>query len=536
LVYKQILGLLPASIYYEIYRNKRNSLHSVQIQRLIRGTLYVLFLCLITFLSFQCLAQPGTDPRAHWNGNVIANDTCKLIDNYLTQISNNKYFSGGLLIIKDGKKIFSKGYGWADRDRQIPFTPSTLASMGSITKAFTAAAIMKLYEQGKLSLNDSLIKYFPDIAPDKANITIHQLLTHSSGFQEFLQGDQGDYEKLDKQAFLQRAFREPLAFNPGTKAVYTNVGMSILAILVEQVSGMEYETFLKAYLFEPNQIKNIGYHYPVSEQDTIAHGYQNGHDWGTHQNHFQLAGGGPYWNLKGNGGLEASLNDMYFWANAFTNHTILGEPDIREMFKAQIREDGTAGNSYFGYGCNISQSRRNTKMIDNGGSNGIYFARMVRLPEEGLVLYMVTNESSINTNMVLPNITQLYFTGVISQDATINLQLGSPKANKIYKIIIEDKPTDLAKALDQNKIIVEDDMILLEVGQKLIEERKAEEALVLYQYYTNVFPKIVVAWNDMGDVYQMLNKKKDAIRCYKNALLLRPENQRAKANLEKLNK
>ena len=127
---------------------------------------------------------------------LIDNDTCILIDNYLTKLAVEKNFSGGLLIIKDGKKIFSKGYGWADMDKKIPFTQSSLASIGSITKAFTAAAIMKLAEQNKLSVDDSIKKFFPAISADKANITIHQLLTHSSGFHEFLQQDGGDYEKI----------------------------------------------------------------------------------------------------------------------------------------------------------------------------------------------------------------------------------------------------------------------------------------------------------------------------------------------------
>ena len=117
---------------------------------------------------------------AQQKGVVIANDTCKAIDKYLTQLATDKSFSGGLLIIKDGKKIFSKGYGWANQEHKIPFTPSTLASIGSITKAFTAAAIMKLYEQKKLSISDPLKKFFPNVPPDKAAITIHQLLTHSA--------------------------------------------------------------------------------------------------------------------------------------------------------------------------------------------------------------------------------------------------------------------------------------------------------------------------------------------------------------------
>lgn len=471
------------------------------------------------------------------NGVIVANDTCKKIDDYLVTLEKEKNFSGGLLIIKNGIKIFCKGYGWADKNNKIPFTPNTLASMGSITKAFTASAIMKLTEQNKLSVDDRLKKFFPDIPADKADITIHQLLTHSSGFHEFLKNDGGDYEKLETAAFLERVFSEPLSFKPGEKAVYTNVGMSILGVIIEKVSGMSYEAFLKQNLFEPINIHGISYYTSNSKNNNIAHGYQDGKDWGTIPQHIAAVGNEPYWNLKANGGLEASLNDMFLWANAFTNHAILSDTTIQKMFTAQIVEEGYGGKSSFGYGCNITKSRRDTKVIDNGGSNGIYFARLVRLPQEGLVFYMVTNESSINTNKVLPNVTQLYFKGVIEQDAMkIKPKFETADAEKIYNILEQTKPTDLSKELEKLNIKVSDDMVLLEVGQRLIDEKKPDEALSLYQFYTKSFPNIIVAWNDMGDVYQMKDNKEEAIKCYKQALKLRPDNPRAKENLDKLMK
>lgn len=466
---------------------------------------------------------------------MIKNDTTQLIDSYLTTLTKEKNFSGGLLIIKNGKKIFSKGYGWADKEKEIPFTPGTLASMGSITKAFTATAIMKLWEQNKLSLDATLKDFFPTVPADKAGITIHQMLTHSSGFHEFLKNDGGDYEKIDEAEFLTRAFSEPLAFTPGEKAVYTNVGMSILAIIVEHVSGLEYETFLKEQLFKSIGIQEIGYHYPAKPGDSIAIGYKNGNRWGTHQQRFDQAGGGPYWNLKGNGGLEVSLNDMCQWANAFTNHTILKESTIEKMFTAHIVEEGNDGMFSFGYGCNISQSRRNTKAIMNGGSNGIYYARLIRLPEEGMVFYMVTTESSVNTNMVIPNITQLYFQGKIVQDAMVMPRFETELSQKIYDILEKPTTTDLETELAKEQVVVEDDMILLEVGQALMQEQKNDKAIVLYKYYTKQFPRIVVSWNDLGDVYLAQGNKAEAIKCYKQALKLRPENPRAKESLEKIN-
>lgn len=491
-------------------------------------TLSAFLICVITC----CNAQQNDNSKVQF---VSDSGNCQLIDKYLSQLTADKNFSGGLLIVKDREMIFNKGYGWANREKKIPFISSTLASMGSITKLFTAAAIMKLTEQNKLSVDDPLRKFFPTVPGDKAGITIHQLLTHSSGFHEFLKEDGGDYEKIETAGFLKRAFDEPLAFTPGEKAVYTNVGMSILGIIIEHVSGMDYEDFLIQNLFKPVGISGIGYHATDFKNENIAHGYQNGKDWGTIPQHISAAGNRPYWNLKANGGLEASLNDMFLWANAFTNNTILKKETIEIMFTPHIVEEGTNGNYLFGYGCNISKSRRNTKLIDNGGSNGIFFARMIRLSEEGVVFYMVTNESSINTNIVLPNVTQLYFKGLIEQDAmAAGPRFETPQAEKIYNILVQTQINDLSKELEKQGIQVDDDMILLDVGQRLIEEKKSDEALSLYQYYTKVFPNIVVAWNDMGDIYQMKGNKTEAVKCYEQALKLRPANARAKASLEKL--
>jgi len=470
-----------------------------------------------------------------YRNEVYDNDTCKQIDSYLHQLEKEKNFSGGLLILKDGEKIFCKGYGWADKENKIPFTSGTLASMGSITKAFTAAAVMKLCEKNKILVTDAIRKFFPAIPGDKASITIHQLLTHSAGFHEFLDQDGGDFEKINTEEFLKRAFSEPLAFKPGEKAIYTNVGMSILGIIIEQVSGMDYEAYLKKYLFEPAGINHIGYHYPPNGRDTIAVGYKNGKRWGTLPQHFEEAGGGPYWNLKANGGLEISLNEMFLWASAINNHSVLNESSVRKMFTPHMVEEGYNGRSSFGYGCNISQSRRNTTMIDNGGSNGIYYARLIRLPEEGLVFYMVTNESSINTNMVLPNVTQLYFQGEIVQDAISSEQeFDNELSGKIYDLLEQPGVKNLQSEIDKANLNIDDDMVLLEAGQRLINENKLDKALLLYTYYTKTFPEIVVAWNDLGDIYQAQNKKEEAIHCYRQALKLRPGNPRALKNLEKL--
>lgn len=466
---------------------------------------------------------------------VSKNDTCNMIDSYLEKMEKENSFSGGLLIIQNNQTIFKKGYGFSNQEKKTGFSSSTLASMGSITKSFTAVAILKLYQQNKLKLSDKLSKFFKDVPSDKANITIHQLLTHSSGFTEFLEEDKGDYEKIETEEFLKRAFKQPLTFDPGSKAVYTNVGMSILGIIIEKTSGQDYETFLQKEIFDRVGIKSIGYHYPVTSEKDIAHGYQNGKDWGTHQTHFENTGGGPYWNLKANGGLEASLNDMELWIKAITGFKILPDSLTKLMFFPHIIEDGTQGFYSFGYGCNISSSRRNTQLIDNGGSNGIYFARLIRLPEENVCFYMVTNESSMNANMILPNVTQLYFYGKIIDDMMQNKAgFEFPAAKDIYELISMEGAMDLESKMKKAGITVQNDMALLEVGQKLTAENKIDEAIEVYIYYTKTFPSIIVAQNDLGDLYLQKGKKDKAVECYKNALKINPDNQRAKSSLKDL--
>jgi tetratricopeptide (TPR) repeat protein len=137
--------------------------------------------------------------------------------------------------------------------------------------------------------------------------------------------------------------------------------------------------------------------------------------------------------------------------------------------------------------------------------------------------------------MVLPNVTQLYFQGAISQDAMANQsKFEDELSKKIYDILENSTVTDLGAQLAKEDIVVDDDMILLEVGETFMKEKKAEKALILYKYYTKMFPNIVVAWNDMGDVWQMLNNKEEAIKCYRQALKIRPENPRAKESLDEL--
>jgi CubicO group peptidase (beta-lactamase class C family) len=197
----------------------------------------------ILFLLYSCVQEQENEIPKH-------------IDDYLTNSVSNGY-SGAVLIAKGGEIILSKGYGWADKNKKIPNKPSTVFNIGSVTKQFTAAAILKLMESNKLNTSDNLIKYFPQAPSDKQNITIHQLLTHTSGISPQTGGFR--YNEATKVQFIKECLESELMYAPGTKHTYANANYILLAAIVEGVSQQEYETFLRENLWNPLDMNHTGY-------------------------------------------------------------------------------------------------------------------------------------------------------------------------------------------------------------------------------------------------------------------------------------
>ena len=166
--------------------------------------------------------------------------TINKIETYLKEIEKAE-FTGTVLVGLNGKKVISRGYGFRNINQKLRNTPNTIFDIGSITKQFTGAAIIKLEMQGKLSTDDKISRYFSDVPKDKSEITIHQLLRHSSGLPSVVGGD---YDKITESEFVAKVMNTPLKFESGSKSSYSNVGYSLLAIIIEKVSGESYEQFL----------------------------------------------------------------------------------------------------------------------------------------------------------------------------------------------------------------------------------------------------------------------------------------------------
>ncbi|HTQ78447.1 MAG TPA: serine hydrolase domain-containing protein, partial [Thermoanaerobaculia bacterium] len=215
------------------------------------------------------------------------------LDAYFSKLEAFGY-SGSALVAQGGQVVLDKGYGLANREKALPYTNETIFDIASISKQFTAAAIVKLEQEGKLKVEDPISKFFGPVPEDKAPITLHMLLTHTSGMPDVLGTD--EYEPVSRQEMIRRALAADLVRPPGKKFWYSNAGYSMLAAVVEIASKEPFEKYLTEHLFKPAGMDHTGFH--VADRERVAHGYTPTGDWGAPYDH-PWAPDGPYWNLRG---------------------------------------------------------------------------------------------------------------------------------------------------------------------------------------------------------------------------------------------
>jgi CubicO group peptidase (beta-lactamase class C family) len=296
--------------------------------------------------------------------------------------------SGTLVAARGGELLHCRGFGLADRKARVAAGCDTVYDTMSMTKQFTAAAILKLEMMGELRVTDRITAHIGPVPKDKRKITLHHLLTHTSGLIDALGGD---YQPLSREQMLAGALESKLRSRPGDEHHYSNLGYSVLAGIIEKVSGMGYERFLAKHLFAAAGMTQTGYVLPYWIPDRVAveydpHGRPHGkpfdHPW---------ADDGPYWNLRGNGGLLSTARDMFRWDLALERNKVLNQKAKQKLFKPHVREQ-PGGNSHYGYGWVIPQPGRFGRVVWHNGGNGWSYGELTRLLGPGVMVFWVTNQ------------------------------------------------------------------------------------------------------------------------------------------------
>ncbi len=296
--------------------------------------------------------------------------------------------SGTVVAAHNGRVVHCAGFGLADRDANVAARCETVYDTMSMTKQFTAAAILKLEMMGKLRVSDPLSKFVGPVPDDKRAITLHHLLTHTAGLPEQLGGD---YDALSREDMIDGALASELRSAPGTEYSYSNLGYSILAAIVEKVSGRGYEEFLAAQMFAPAGMTQTGYVLPEWKPDQVAVEYdEKGEPKGRPFDH-PWADDGPYWNLRGNGGMLSTAHDMFRWHVALRGDEILSKNAKDKMFEPHVLEE-EGGDSYYGYGWVISPSD-DGRILWHDGGNGWSLGILARFPDRGAMVFWVSNHA-----------------------------------------------------------------------------------------------------------------------------------------------
>jgi len=298
-------------------------------------------------------------------------------------------FSGSVLVAKNGEKIIHKGYGWAVRERKLPVTTKTVFDIGSISKSFTATAVMKLEQQRKLKVTDPITKFFDTVPEDKIAITIHHLLTHSAGLGEY-HDTKGDFEEMTREQAAQYIFNQKLKFEPGTDNAYSNSGFTLLAVIVEKVSGQPFKTFLKKEIFEPAGMANAGfYRNPAWKKENDVHGY-NARKLGKENS--PLIWPEITWALLGNGGLVSSAEDLFKFHLAMQGNKVLSQKTKKKSYTGHVK---IGEDAMMGYGWGIRNTEHG-KRVSHGGANDFGFQAMfIRYLDEDVIIVITTNAGRV---------------------------------------------------------------------------------------------------------------------------------------------
>ncbi len=468
---------------------------------------------------------------AHQKAMQISPRTTAKINKYLDGIGKQG-FSGVVMVESNGHVVVSRAFGMRNAEKNIPNDVNSVMDIGSLTKQFTAAAILKLEMQGKLSTDDKIAKYFDNVAGDKAEITIHHLLRHLSG----LTGDVGgDYENITREDFLVKLMASPLESRPGEQFGYSNIGYSLLAMIIEKLSGRSYENFLYESLFHPAGMESTGYSRPKFDPNSMAVGYRwDGQVWGKPTDK-QWDGDAPFWHLKGNGGILTTASDMAKWAIALRGDTVLSPAAKQKMHATKLRPDENE-NPFYGYGWDIFRTGRNTLVATHNGTNNIFYAEMHRFLDEKLTIFHMVNKGIPSFVDVNRQITRIIF-----EPAYVPTVPPAENAenqfftDEIIKIVLEKGVGPAVNAFNRRKpglgLIRR---FINRKGYDLLREKKFEQAIEMFRLNTIVFPRSSNVFDSLGEGYMEAGDKKLALKNFEKSLQLDPENGNAAQMIKNL--
>jgi CubicO group peptidase (beta-lactamase class C family) len=317
---------------------------------------------------------------------------------YMDRATKAGLFSGAVLVARGGKLLFRKGYGLASLEYGIPNTPISRFDIGSVSKTFTAALILRLQERGSLDVHNPISRYLPDCPDAWRDVTVHHLLSHTSGILNYTDlPDQ--FERRALASFIpdamQRIRRMPLRFKPGERFEYSNTGYKLLHSIIERASGRSFEAVLQANILAPLQMTSTGTFEKPGVRHAIikdlAEGYTDG------VGPLEIA---PWVHPSYGGGLYSTLDDLYRWGQSFYTARILSKKTIKTAF--------TPVSDNYGYGWFIFNRAKHPFVLHGGAIPG-YGVTFALYPREQVTIVVASNLDTAPTARIHDDLVKIVF-------------------------------------------------------------------------------------------------------------------------------
>ena len=328
----------------------------------------------------------------------------KVVDALFRDVDRPDAPGAAAIVIKEGTPLFAKGYGLADLEKKIPCTTNTNFRLASVTKQFTAMAMLILAEQGKLSLQDRLPKFFPEFPAYGEAISLHHLLTHTSGLADYedhiLDGTTIPLSDRDVLIILRQQSKTD--FPPGSQFHYSNSAYALLALIVEKVSGKTFPAFLRENIFDPLSMTNsIAYVAGRSCVPNRAFGYANG------TSGWELSDQSVTSAVLGDGGIYSSVADLFKWDQALYTEKLISRKMLDDVFTAHSSQSDFEGSGY-GYGWYVGNFRE-TKRLWHYGSTCGFSTRIERFPDRRFSVIVLTNRRDAEISRIVERLIELFW-------------------------------------------------------------------------------------------------------------------------------
>ena len=435
------------------------------------------------------------------------------------RLAQRGQFNGSIIVAEHGKIIYENGFGVADIGHDITFTPSTPCYLASLTKQFTAMAIMILAGQKRLSYDDALSKYFPEFPPYAQTITIQHLLHHTSGIPDYVRLGL-EHPGLTNQEVVQALVRQDtLRFRPGDKFEYSNSGYILLAMIIEKVSGVPYRVFLKEHIFNPLGMAET-FVYDASHPDIPgkARGYNR---FGDDADYDLLT--------YGEGGIYSSAEDLYKWDQALYTDKLVESSTLAMAFVRPTLNDGSASSYGFGWAITEDQGQTITSHAGRYGGFNTYIKRFTR--DHTTIIFLTNHDfkdmGSIGNALIHILYEKPFLLPKLSMaDAMYRTYKSAGTASAIQQYRSLKGKNDTTYDFSESE--------LNELGYEFLGMKNFRDAIEILRINAEAYPASSNVYDGLGEAYMDNGDKDLAIKNYKKSLELDPGNMNAVSMLKKL--